>query len=151
MEQTRSVWTQTPVFIRLLAGIILIVGFSLILSAEYISGNMQSFVMLKVGYAIMIPGLLVASLFYLSAGLVSRQQEHMAWYKHRYLLRGIGYLCLFLATLVLVGVNNNLLPDLFGLLLAIPLTILWITCLIWSFILGRRDKRRSDVEWLRDG
>lgn len=151
MERSRSVWAQTSVFIRILSGIILIVGFSLILSAEYLSGIMRSFVILKVLYAIMIPGLLVTSLFYFSAGLASIRQEHIAWYKQRYFLRGIGYLCWFLDTLVLTGVNNNFLPDLFGLFLATPLTILWIACLIWSFIIGQRDKRRSEEVWLRDG
>ena len=127
------------------------VGFSLILSAEYIYGNKRYDVYLKVFYAIMIPGLLVASLFYLSAGLVSVRQEHIAWYKQRYLLLGIGFFCWFLATLVLAGVNYNLLPDPFGLFLGTPLLLLWIACLIWSFIIGKRDKRRSEEEWLRDG
>lgn len=119
------------------------VGFSLILSAEYIYVNKQYDVYLKVFYAIMIPGLLVASLVYLSAGLISVRQEPIAWYKQRYLLLGIGFFCWFLASLVLAGVNNNLLPDLFGLFLSIPLLLLWIAYLIWSFIIGKRDKRRE--------
>jgi hypothetical protein len=151
MERSRSVWVQTPVFIRLLSGIIFIVGFSLLLSAEYNYVNKRYDVYLKVTDTIMIPGLLVACLFYLSAGLVSLRREHIAWYKQRNLLRGIGFFCWFLDTLVLTGVNNNFLPDPFGLFLGTPLTILWMACLIWSFIIGKRDKRRSEEEWLRDG
>lgn len=139
MQRSGSVWTQTPVFIRILSGIILVVGFSVILAVEYIYGNKRYDVYTRITYAIMVPVLLVASLFCLSAGLVSARQEHIAWYKQRYLLLGIGLFCWFLASLVLGGVNNNLLPDLFDLFLSIPLLILWIACLIRSFIIGKRE------------
>ena len=150
MQRSRSVWTQTPVFIRILSAIILLVGFLLLLSAEYLSGNKRYDVYTKVTYATAIPGLLVVSLFYLSAGLVSVRQEHVAWYNQRSFLLGIGFFCWFLSTLVIEGVNYNLLPDPFSLFLGTPLFLLWIACLIWSFIIGRRDRRRSEEEWLRD-
>ncbi|HEX6479963.1 MAG TPA: hypothetical protein VF043_14050 [Ktedonobacteraceae bacterium] len=151
MQRSRSVWTQTPVFIRILSAIILLVGFPLLLSAKYLSGNKQDDVSTKVTSAAAIPGLLVASLFYLSAGLISIRQEHMAWYNQRYFLRGIGFFCWFLASLVIKGVNYNLLPDPFGLFLGTLLFILSIAFLIWSFFIGKRDRHRSEEEWLRDG
>ena len=151
MQRSGSVWTQTPVFIRMLSAIIFLVGFPLLLWAEYLYGNKRYDVYTKVIFAAMIPVFLGASLVSLSAGLVSLRQEHIAWYNQRYLLRGIGYLCLFLSALVLRGVDFKLLPELVGDFLGTPLFLLWIACLIWSYILGRRDKRRSEEEWLRDG
>ena len=151
MEPSRSVWAQTPVFIRILSAIIFLVGFSFLLSAEYIYGNKRYDVYFKVTYATMIPGLLVASLFCLSAGLISIRQEHIAWYNQRYFLLGIGFFCWFLAACVFAVVDYNLLPDLFGDFLGIPLFLLWMACLTWSYIVGRRDRRRSEEEWLRDG
>ncbi|HEX6479186.1 MAG TPA: hypothetical protein VF043_10105 [Ktedonobacteraceae bacterium] len=151
MQRSGSVWAQTPVFIRILSAIIFMVGFPLLLWAEYLYGNKRYDVSTKVFSAMMIPGFLGASLVYLSAGLVSLRQEHVAWYNQRSLLRGIGFFCVFLSALVLAGVDFNLLPDLVGNVLVTPLFLLWIACLIWSFIIGRRDKRRSEEEWLRDG
>src|SRR5258706_13423469 len=98
MQRSRSVWTQSSVRIKVVAGVVAVVGFALLLFVENTYGNLggkrPSEWLGNVVFALVTSGFFSIGLVFLTVGRTSMRQERVAWYNQSVFLQGLGFVLL---------------------------------------------------------
>ena len=136
MERSRSVWAQTSVRSKVVAGVVAVVGFALLLFVENtygnLGGNRLGDLLASVILALVTSGIFAIGLAFLLVGLTSMRQEHIAWYNQSVFLQGVGFVLLSFGFLLFIGFSNHLLPRLLALALSLPCGMLGLICMLWA-------------------
>src|SRR5215469_2559068 len=145
MEQPRSVWAQSSVRSKVVAGVVAAVGFVLLLLVENtygtLGGNRLGDLLASIIFALVISGVFAIGLLCLSVGSTSMRQEHVAWYTQPVFLLGIELVLVALTLLMLVGSFNHLLPHLLAVALSILCATLGLVCALWSVGVSQAHRR----------
>lgn len=146
MERSRSVWAQSSVRSKVVAGVVAVVGFALLLFVENtygnLGGNRLGDLLASVVFALVTSYLLAIGLLFLLAGCTSLRHEHVAWYNQSVFLQGIGFVLLAFSFLMFGGALNHLLPRQLALALSLLCVTLGLACMMWAIGVSQA-KRRS--------
>ncbi len=146
MERSRSVWAQTSVRSKVVAGVVAAVGFALLLFVENTFGNLGGDrlgdLLVGIVFALVTSGIFTIGLLFLLARRTSLRHEHVAWYNQSVFLQGIGFVLLAFSFLMLGGYLNHLLPRQLALALSLPCGMLGLICMLWAIVVSQA-KRRS--------
>src|SRR5712691_10867924 len=136
MEGSRSVWAQSSVRSKVVAGVVAVVGCALLLFVENTygtpGGDRLGDLLASVVFALVTSVMFAVALLFLLAGRTSLRQEHVAWYTQSVFLQGIGFVLLALSFLMLIGFVNHLLPRQLALDLSLLCGTLGLACMLWS-------------------
>src|SRR6266849_6470654 len=136
MERSRSVWAQSSIRIKVVAGVVAVVGFALLLFVENTYGNLGGDklgdLLGSVVFALVISDIFTTGLLFLLAGRTSLRHEHVAWYNQSVFLQGVGFVLLAFSFLMVGGYFNHLLPRLLALPLSLLSGTLGLACMIWA-------------------
>ncbi len=145
MERSRSVWAQTSVRSKVVAGVVAVVGFALLLFVETMYGNLGGNrlgdLLASVVFALVTSGIFAVGLVFLAVGRTSLRQEHIAWYNQSVFLQGVGFVLLAFGFLLLVGFFNHLLPRLLALALCLLCGTLGLACMLWAISVSQAHHR----------
>ena len=145
MERSRSVWAQSSVRIKVVVGVVAVVGFALLLFVENtygnLGGNKLGNLLASVVFALVTSGFFSVGLVFLTVGRTSMRQESVPWYNQSVFLQGVGLVLLSFGFLMLIGSSNHLLPLLLALALSLPCGMLALTCMIWAIGVSQANRR----------
>jgi len=141
MISSRSVWTQSSLATKLVAGGVVIVGFALFFFIEYIYGN-KSGLLGSVLLALFPSIMLAVSILFLSVGLTEMRKEHIVWNKQQNILSGIANVFLAFSLLTTEGSVSKILPPLLALFLGVTCIVLAFLCIIQSIRVTQVKSRR---------
>ena len=145
MERSRSVWAQTSVRIKVVAGVVAVVGFALLLFVENtygnLGGNRLGDLLASAVLALVTPGIFAVGIVFLTVGRTSMRQERIAWYNQPVFLGGIGFVLLSFGFLMLVGFFNHLLPRLLAVALSLLSEMLGLASMIWAIGASQANRR----------
>ena len=145
MERPRSVWAQTSVRSKVVAGVGAVAGFALLLFVENtygnLGGNRLGDLLASVVFALVTSGIFTIGLLFLLAGRTSLRHERVAWYNQSVFLQGIGFVLLAFSFLMLGGYLNHLLPRQLALALSLPCGMLGLICVLWAIGVSQANRR----------
>jgi len=107
MISSRSVWAQSSLPTKIVAGVVVMVGFALLFFVESIYGN-KSGLLISVIWAIIPSVVFAVSILFLSVGLIRMRQERSTWYKQQNFLLGIVFVFVAFSLLTVVGSVTNI-------------------------------------------
>ncbi|MEO8972701.1 MAG: hypothetical protein ABI406_14010 [Ktedonobacteraceae bacterium] len=141
MANSLSVWAQSSTPSKLVAGVVVIVGFALLFFIEYIYGD-KATLLGSVVFALVSPGMAAIAILFLSIGLTRMRQEHIAWHKEQNFLQGIAYVFLSFSMFMILVEISKLIPPLLAFSLGITFAILGFLCIIQSIRANQVNLRR---------
>ena len=141
MAHSRSIWAQSSMPTRVVAGVVVIVGFVFLFSIVDIFGNRIS-LLANFVFALVSPAMCAVAFLFLSIGLIRIRQEHVAWHKEQNFLQGIAYAFLALTSFMTLLLINNILPHLLAFILGITFGTLALLCIMRSILVNQVNLRR---------
>ena len=145
MERSRSVWAQASVRLRVVTGIVALVGFALLFYVEQtygnLGGNTQGNLLAGIMLALITSGFFAIGIASLLVGLSSMRQERIAWHNHPNFLQGTGFVLLSFGFLILIGFFNHLLSRPLALELSLLCGALGLTCMMWAIGVSQVHRR----------
>ncbi len=141
MISSRSIWAQSSLLTKFVAGVVVMVGFALLFFVESIYGKKSS-LLISVILALIPSVTFAVSILFLSVGLIRMRQEQSTWYKQQNFLLGIVFVFVAFSLLTTVGSVTNILSPLLAFFLGLACIVLAFLCLTWS-ILSTQGKQKS--------
>lgn len=141
MANSRSVWTRSSTPGKLVAGVVVIVGFVSLFYIEYLHGD-KATLLGSIVFALISPGMAAVAILFLSLGLATIRQERILWYNEQNFLQGIAYLFLSCCMFMTLLLTNRIMPPLPAFVLGITFAILAFLCIIRSILVSQVNYRR---------
>ncbi|MHB8598044.1 MAG: hypothetical protein ACYDER_14665 [Ktedonobacteraceae bacterium] len=140
MANSRSVWSQSSIPSKVVAGVVVIVGFALLFFIEYLYGN-KATLFGSVVFALVSPGMSAIAILFLSIGLARMRQMNIAWHKEQNFLQGIAYFFLSFSMFMTLLLTNKILPPLLAFSPGITFGIVGFSCIIRSILVNQVNLR----------